>query len=43
MGHGDLHSVPTPSLASPTPPLQGPGGGGVLPSATYGLYSYVPL
>ena len=28
MGHGDLHSVPTPSLASPTPPLQGPGGGG---------------
>ena len=23
MGHGDLHSVPTPPLASPTSPLQG--------------------
>ena len=24
MGHGDLPSVPTPPLASPSPPLQGP-------------------
>ena len=24
MGHGDLPSVPTPPLASPTPSLQGP-------------------